>query len=523
MASSSLAPASDPSSESSPGTPWRRRIDPPAIATAVAALAIYLLHGFDGPLPKDPGLYALSATTVADGNLPYVEVFNRAGPLAHAIPAIGVAAARTLGTDPLLAMRVEFLLLSVATVTMVFIVGRHHWDTGTGLVAASTMASFAGFTTYATGGPREKTAMVLFLVSAIWAAGRRRWAWSGCLVSLATLTWQPAFFSGVAAAAALIVSLDREIQPSIPVTRRLTWLLRFCLGGLGPLAVTLAVYALGGRLRTFIDCFVLVNARYTSQTGPFDKPFTKTLLMGFSYSAGLIGLGLVGIAVAAVVAHRRRDDGGAAMTYTLLAGAIGATVWTLRAFDAWPDLLVVLPFAAWGTALLVRLVAPPGRRSLRAVVSLVVVVLAGAAAWHSWATRSTGLEDQRASVAAVLSPLPSDATVLTIGAPQAAFLAGQPGPGRYLLTGNGIDQYLEATYAGGVEGYVEWLGSQQATVVAVTGQPSWFHSVLQADYRFVGQGPGWRWYVNRQLDPATIHDVRASIARLPLGPMWGDR
>lgn len=113
--------------------------------------------------------------------------------------------------------------------------------------------------------------------------------------------------------------------------------------------------------------------------------------------------------------------------------------------------------------------------------------------------------------------------MLTIGAPQAAFLAGQPGPGRYLLTGNGIDQYLEATYAGGVEGYVEWLGSQQATVVAVTGQPSWFHSVLQADYRFVGQGPGWRWYVNRQLDPATIHDVRASIARLPLGAMWGDR
>ena len=54
---------------------------------------------------------------------------NRAGPLAHLVPGLGAAAARLVGADDLLGMRVLFLGLSVACVWVVYLVGRDLYET----------------------------------------------------------------------------------------------------------------------------------------------------------------------------------------------------------------------------------------------------------------------------------------------------------------------------------------------------------------------------------------------------------
>ena len=62
------------------------------------ALLTYALHGVNGMLTRDLAVYSYAGQQVADGVPPYVGILNRAGPLAHAIPAIGVWIARTAGS-----------------------------------------------------------------------------------------------------------------------------------------------------------------------------------------------------------------------------------------------------------------------------------------------------------------------------------------------------------------------------------------------------------------------------------------
>ena len=65
------------------------RPDPLVLAVGLIALTVYSLHGVRGNLTRDVGLYAYAGQQVADGVPPYLGVLNRAGPLAHAIPAAG--------------------------------------------------------------------------------------------------------------------------------------------------------------------------------------------------------------------------------------------------------------------------------------------------------------------------------------------------------------------------------------------------------------------------------------------------
>ena len=90
---------------------------------------------------------------------------NRAGPLAHAIPAIGVLLARGLGLDDLYTMRIFFMLIAVACVCAVYLLGRDAFRSRlAGVVTASAFLTFSGFIHYASNGPREKTPMTLFIV-----------------------------------------------------------------------------------------------------------------------------------------------------------------------------------------------------------------------------------------------------------------------------------------------------------------------------------------------------------------------
>ncbi|WP_180936186.1 glycosyltransferase family 39 protein [Nocardioides ungokensis] len=244
------------------------RLDPLVALTCVVAAAVFVLHGFDGVLSRDLGVYMYAGQQVADGVAPYAGILNRAGPLAHLLPGIGVAAGRWVGADDVLSARVLFMVLSVACVGTAYVLGRDLFRSRpAGLATAAALLCFEGFIRYATYGPREKTAMVLFLLCALLAVTHRRWLTAGCFVALATLTWQPALFAALAAAvtAALLA----------PTGTRLRALARIAIGGLVPTAVTVAVFVALGELRTFLDDFLLINLQYTHQA-PLLNRFGKT-------------------------------------------------------------------------------------------------------------------------------------------------------------------------------------------------------------------------------------------------------
>src|SRR3712207_5803472 len=119
------------------------RLDPLAGLAGVVALAVFLLHRWDSVLSRDLALYSYAGQQVADGVPPYVGVLNRAGPLAHLLPAIGVLAGRTLGVDEVLSMRVFYMLVSVAAVCVTYLLGRDLFASrAAGLATAATLLSF---------------------------------------------------------------------------------------------------------------------------------------------------------------------------------------------------------------------------------------------------------------------------------------------------------------------------------------------------------------------------------------------
>src|SRR5699024_7972684 len=129
-------------------------------AAFAVALVVYSLHGFEGRLSRDLGIYAYSGQQVANGVPPYENIVNRAGPMAQFGPGLGAALARLAGIDDLLGMRLLYLVISVACVGLVYVLVRELFGSRlAGVAAAAAFLSFQGFINLASNGPREKTVM----------------------------------------------------------------------------------------------------------------------------------------------------------------------------------------------------------------------------------------------------------------------------------------------------------------------------------------------------------------------------
>ena len=308
--------------------------DPVLLVVAAVALVTYSLHGFHGALTRDLALYSYAGQQVADGVPPYMGVLNRAGPLAHVIPAIGAWAARLGGFDEVITMRALFMLLATACTTAVCAWGRDLFRSRlVGVASAGVFLGFQGFIEYASNGPREKTPMTLFVVLALWAVTHRRWFTAGVFVSLATLCLQIAFFPSIAATVVGALLLARG-------GRRLRALTRVALGGAVPVAVLAVWFMIAGSLQQSVEAFVLINARYTVPDPPLedvDRVRADALeaygVVGvWLFIAGIILLAL-GAVLSTVPAVRRREPGVVVMP-ALTAGVGLGLAWNLRDYDS---------------------------------------------------------------------------------------------------------------------------------------------------------------------------------------------
>ena len=483
-------------------------VDP--VLVGLVGLVVYALHGYDGTLSRDLGIFVYGGEHVAQGVPPYAGIFNSVGPLADALPGLAIWVGNLVGADPVLAARVGFTVLAAGCCALLCVLARDAFGSrAAGLVAPAVFLTFEEFLRLASDGPREKTAMVLFLLATLLLLGRRRWFLAGAATALATLTWQPVLLPAVAGAAVALLGARAG---------RLRGAATYVLGGAVPTAAVVAFYAARGDLRLAIDGFVTVNAQDTSQPSLLTSPAVRTdLWYGYHQSllVLLVGLAALLVVTAAAAPDAVRQEPGAVAVASLGAAGLAATAWTTAVINGAPDLFVVLPFGALGAAgaaaAVVRRLRPGLGRSLVAAVTVTAVT---AAAAEAVGTRNDMLDRQRADVAAVLAAARPGATVLTVNAPEVLAIARRDNPTRYQLFDPPMQAFLDRSTRGGLKGYAAYIARTHPTLVAIPARlhASWLEPVLSADYVQAGHGPTWTWYVARAAGPAEAIAVRAANA-----------
>ncbi|MGB3762333.1 MAG: hypothetical protein WA966_03855 [Ornithinimicrobium sp.] len=493
-----------------------RRVDPWGLAVAAIGAVVFMLQGFGGVLSRDLALYAYAGQQFAEGVPPYVAVLNRAGPLAHMVPGFGAMVARELGTDELLTMRVMMLVLTVVAVWVTYLAGRDLFGSrAAGAAAAATLLASRAVVLYAGGGPREKTTMVLLVACAMLAIVHRRWGWAGAATAMATLTWQPAFWPCLAAAmiAAKVPPWRAHWRSTI-----LAWSW-FAAGGIAATGAMVGYFAAVGSLDAFFEGFLFVNATSTDQVGliTFLIALPDVMLRAWGWSLWMV---LAGLLASVVLAWRSRGstDPTARAVVGVGAGTVAALAWSIYVFNGWADAIFAVPLAALGIA---GLVAGLRRRfSARSAVAvavayvLLVSVSAGITAWNR---RPDVLEPMRAETQALLAAAGPDATVQSVGAPQALVLGGLRNPIRHQMFLQGLDEYVDTTEPEGLAGIANDIGQRRPTFVTMD-HPSWYdwmHPVLDRSYRRIGTTAGFTWYADRDLGAEELDRLGDILAGKP--------
>lgn len=492
-----------------------RRLDPWGPLFAVAGAVIFLLHGFGGTLTRDLALYAYSGQQFAEGEPPYVSVLNRAGPLAHIVPGIGAAIARFLGTDDLLTQRALMMVLSVAAVWLMYVVGRDAFESRlAGAATATTLLLLQGFVVYATGGPREKTTMMLFVVLTMLAVVHRRWLWAGATVALATLTWQPVFVAGAVMTLAATLALPRR--------ELLGALARFTVGGIIPTALTCAYFAAVGAFREFLDGFYLINAEYTRQSGllQFLREERQELVDAFGWSLWILLAGLLASMVVGALRLRGLDRANGAQVAVVAFGVatLASIVWCFRVFNGWADAVFVFPVAAAGLGGAVLLLArrlPAGAVVPTAATYAVVGLVAAGA--NSAGTRQDNVEPLRDVTEELLATAGPDATVQSIGAPQPLVFGNLRNPIREQMFIDGLQEYLDENRPGGLAAIGAQIAEDEPTFVTMD-HPTWYDWAtpsLEAEYVELGRSQLVTWYAHRSLGAERLAELEEIVAAGP--------
>jgi hypothetical protein len=481
------------------------RLDPLTPLVGLVALVVYSLHGFGGILNRDLGVYAYAGQQFANGVPPYEGILTRVGPLAQMLPGVGMAVGRLVGIDDITSARVLYMLFAVGSVCVTYLVGRDLFSSRwAGLASAASLLSFLGFIEYATNGPREKTPMVLFVLLAMWFVTRGRFLGAGFFIGLAALTWQPAFLPGITFLV-LAAVLRRD--------RRLRSVVEMAVGGTISLVLCSAYFLAMGAWDVFYEGFIGINARYSGTQAFSDHPDYIVGVVRDAYGAslwlflfGLVALIAAGVASIAIQSRRSRPDRRLVAAFS--AATVVALAFTWRNINGWPDLFVLLPGAALGVGAAVsELEARLSARAVLAIATGWALVASVYAGVYAVTERSHVLARENASVDAVLSSMPDDATMLSVEAPQVMVLSDRTNPTRYQMFPRSLLRYMDDSYPGGVDGFVDWLAAYEPTILAVHGVNPWLEPVLAKQYKRVGTGTGWAWYMARSAGPEAIHQV----------------
>jgi len=235
------------------------------LGAAVLLVILVRVRLADIPLERDEGEYAYVGQLMLQGAAPYTSAYSMKLPGTYAAYAAMIA----LAGPTVVAIRLGLLAVNLATMLLVFLLGRRLMDPSTGAIAAAAYGvmsfgiSVMGFAAHAT------HFVVLFAVAGLWVllealeSGATWWlATSGVLLGLAFVMKQHGIVFALFGAAWLLRT-DRT-SPRPPRRAAVQRLAAFVGGAVVPLAVVLGAIAVSGGFRKFWFWNVVYAADYAT-------------------------------------------------------------------------------------------------------------------------------------------------------------------------------------------------------------------------------------------------------------------
>lgn len=450
----------------------------PGFLVFLAAAIAFAMVGTEGTFVHDEGVYVYGGQQFVDGVPPYVSIFDAKAPFGTILCGAGVWIGRLFGVDDLLAVRTLFFLLScLCVVAVYFLVSTLFESRWQAALSSAVFIGFRGFGLQAMSGPMPKTAALLCVVLTLVLAARRRWFAAGLFAGLASIIWQPtAIYAAMVVFVAWFQSQGRS--------ERWRAGLQGAVGAVLPIVAVGVYFAAKGALFDLLDGTVLYPALYhdiQAGVGEHLERILTAMLRSFGGMGYPIALGLLMIGALYVWRLRSGEDG----WFRSLAGDRFAAVlltfpvpilWSLRDFQNYPDLFILLPYAAIGFGWLLYSglgaigdqlgSGPPGRDRLAAVVATLLVALAANNYWELRPREK--LSWQRRTVERLLAEYGDNARVVAIGAPEAMVLLRRTNPTRYgLRLRPGVVRHLEEREPGGFSGWLQSLADHSPDLLVV--------------------------------------------------------
>ncbi len=207
----------------------------------------------DVPLERDEGEYAYTARLLLDGIPPYTKSYDLKMPGLHAIYAVFL----TLFGNSVTGIHLGLMLFNIATIVLVFFLGRKLFDPKVGAIASASFAimslskSVFGFTTNAE--PLlllPVVAGLLMLLYAIESKALKRFFLSGLLFGTAFIIKQPALFFIAFSGLYLLYEYFRKGEPHS--VKSVSPILYFVLGSVIPFSLLSFVFIITGLFNEFI-------------------------------------------------------------------------------------------------------------------------------------------------------------------------------------------------------------------------------------------------------------------------------
>lgn len=418
-----------------------------------ALLALVHLLRFDvteGPIVTDVRYYVYFAARMADGAVPHRDFFDNKTQLATVAGAALYATGRTLGVDPLIAMRVGYLALTGLAALLLFAIHRRLRD-GSCVAGLLGMLCYLGFSLLGflpAIGPLPKLLMGICASAAALLACRGWWTLAGLVGGIAFLDWQIGVLAGLGVFTAALC--ERE--------QRLAGATRVALGGIGALAAACAYFAWNGALGVAYRQVVLTSLA-RGESALAGKTFSARVLqildsidVACPGQTWLVVVGLAGMALYPLLLVRHRGEPVQRLVIALAVYHFGIVAFSLTDYQAYGDLFALLASLAFFAgvalnelyfalqALVARLVGPGDERPRRArwLVTMTAVLVAVLALRIGRPRLDITLPDKIAKGAASLTEQRSVARQITaqvagrravfVNCPEQLYLTGSTNP-----------------------------------------------------------------------------------------------
>jgi hypothetical protein len=436
-------------------------VEPPARTLrdtiAVALLATcYLLsfHPFSRPVVLDPATWDYMSLALADGRVPYRDVFLHKTPGAMLIGAVGCAVARGMGLAPILGVHAVFIALGALGPALTFLLCRRHGVTR--LVAFAASAWLLGVDQWslaAIEGARPKVATTALGLLGLLVATRRPLL-GGIFSGAASLCWQP----GLVFALGSVVEICRD--RALPRDRAATigW---FGAGAALPIIALLTYLASHGALRAFFEQAFVFNLHYVDLHARTPLETVKRVWQ-LAKQWNAIELTLLPAAVVGFWVSRTSPPVGLTVATVAYAALLFVSV------QAWPDTILLAPGIA--VALGQGLSGLLGRGAARIAAAAIVA----AAALANLAAPASGRffppidwAEQHAFMLTLAEDLAPRDTVYVVSCPEFLIHTGRHSALPWPYMWFGVDRFAASHTEGGFEGVLQQLASADPKLMIV--------------------------------------------------------